>query len=300
MVSIAFSTLDVFTERRFVGNPLAVVTGGESLNEGQMQAVAREFNLAETIFVLPPANPANTNRVRIFTPEFEMPFAGHPIVGCSVFLAERQHKPGCPFETTLRLEVKAGLVPVTVTRIAGASFARFTAPVLATLEPVDARPQDAAAALGLAPEDIGIDGHAVTVMAAGNRFLAVPVTSLDALARARVLEPAFGALSARTRCLGFYPYTNDGTGGWRVRMFAPAASVPEDPATGSAAAAFPAVLLAAGALRDGANAVAVRQGVEMRRASDIRVDVDVQDRKLMTVRIGGHAVPVSQGTMIID
>lgn len=300
MVSIAFTTLDVFTERRFVGNPLAVVTGCEGLDERQMQAVAREFNLAETVFVLPPADPANTNRLRIFTPRLEMPFAGHPIVGCSVFLAEQQRKPGCPFETTLRLEVKAGLVPVTVTRIAGASFARFTAPVLATLERVEATPRDAAAALGLAPEDIGLDGHAVCVMAAGNRFLAVPVTSLDALARARVLEPAFGELSTRVRCLGFYPYTNDGAGGWRVRMFAPAASVPEDPATGSAAAAFPAVLLSAGALREGANSLAVRQGVEMGRASDIRVEVDVQGGKLAAVRIGGHAVPVSQGTMTID
>ena len=103
-----FVTLDVFTNRKFGGNPLAVVLGADALSGEQMQTIAREFNLSETIFVLKPADASNTARVRIFLPSAEIPFAGHPTVGVAVLLAEMKHKPGCSFETEIRLEAVAG------------------------------------------------------------------------------------------------------------------------------------------------------------------------------------------------
>lgn len=296
MVSIAFATLDVFTDRRFAGNPLAVVLGGESLDTAQMQSVAREFNLSETIFVLPPEHAGYDHRVRIFTPGRELPFAGHPIVGCAVFLAERRHKDGCPFETRLTLEANAGPIPVTVTRIGGASQARFVAPVLPAVDDPAVTPGEAAAALGLAADDVS---GPVRVMTAGNRFLAVRLRAPQALARAVVAEPAFGAAAAAARCLGVYPYTELGGGDWRARLFAPASGVPEDPATGSAAAALPAVLLADGRLREGVNRFDIHQGVEMGRPSLIGVEAEVSGGAVTAVRIAGGAVKVSEGVMTV-
>ena len=116
-MQLTFHTLDVFTSRRFGGNPLAVVLDADALSTEQMQTITREFNLSETIFVMKPENPANTAKVRIFFPGGEMPFAGHPTVGCAVLLAEMKYKAGCSFETEIRLEENAGLVPVKVSRI---------------------------------------------------------------------------------------------------------------------------------------------------------------------------------------
>jgi trans-2,3-dihydro-3-hydroxyanthranilate isomerase len=296
MVSIAFATLDVFTDRRFAGNPLAVVVGGESLDAGQMQRVAREFNLSETIFVLPPERAGHDHRVRIFTPGRELPFAGHPIVGCAVFLAERRHKDGCPFETRLTLQANAGPIPVTVTRIGDAARARFVTPVLPAVEDSGVTPAEAAAALGLAGDKIAGPAR---VMTAGNRFLAIPVRSPEALARAVVAEPAFGAATERAGCLGVYPYTELGGGDWRARLFAPASGVPEDPATGSAAAAFPAVLLAEGRLAGGVTAFDIHQGVEMGRPSLIRVEAEVSGGAVTAVSIAGGAIKVSEGVMML-
>jgi trans-2,3-dihydro-3-hydroxyanthranilate isomerase len=295
MVSIAFATLDVFTGRRLAGNPLAVALGGENLDGSQMQAVAREFNLSETIFVLPPAGPGHDHRVRIFTPGRELPFAGHPIVGCAVFLAERRHKDGCPFETRLTLEASAGPVPVTVTRIGAAAHARFVSPVLPAVADAGLTAAEAAAALGLAADDLAGPARA---MIAGNRFLAIPVRSAEALARAAVIQPAFDAAAGRAGCLGVYPYTRI-DGGWQSRLFAPAAGVPEDPATGSAAAALPAALLADGALKEGANAFDIRQGVEMGRPSLIGVEADVSGGAVTAVCIAGEAVKISEGVMTL-
>src|SRR5438552_4584516 len=125
-----FHTLDVFTAIRFGGNPLAVVLGADSLSSAQMQAIAREFNLSETIFVQTPADTGNTAKVRIFFPTGEMPFAGHPTLGCAILLAEMNHKAGCSFETEIRLEEQAGLVPVRITRIGEMPVGMFTAPVV--------------------------------------------------------------------------------------------------------------------------------------------------------------------------
>ena len=178
-----FATLDVFTDRRFAGNPLAVVLDAEGLDTAAMQAIAREFNHPETVFVFPPANPAHRARIRIFTPARELPFAGHPTVGTAVLLGLRD---GGAAGSEIVLEEGIGPVRCTLeASTAGSGSARFALPQL----PAEAgpAPDDAAiaAALGLAPAEIGFDGFRPARWSAGNPFTFVPVAGLAAIARCR-------------------------------------------------------------------------------------------------------------------
>ncbi|HLF21714.1 MAG TPA: PhzF family phenazine biosynthesis protein [Aestuariivirga sp.] len=300
-MKLAFHTLDVFTARRFGGNPLAVVLEADGLSTEQMQTVTREFNLSETIFVMRPENPANTARVRIFFPGGEMSFAGHPTVGCAILLAEMKYKPGCGFETEIRLEEKAGLVPVKVSRIGETPRAMFTAPVVpfAAQAPIPAK-EDAARALSLDPSDIGFDAHSIGIYEGGPRFFYVPVASRAALARCRVIEPHWSKLIAVMGVDNAYVYTRGGAAprtAFRARMFAPTGGIPEDPATGSATALLAAQLLKAEALKDGTHAFELEQGYEMGRPSDLHLEADVKGGGLAAVRVAGQAVRVMQGTL---
>ncbi len=292
---LPFFTVDVFTERRFEGNPLAIVEDSDDLTGEQMQAIAREFNLSETIFVRRPADPAHTAHVRIFFPTDEIPFAGHPTIGCAIHLALKQHPGEADFETLITLEEVAGLVPVRVRREAGAISAQFTAPVIPSAAP-GGKPDAgmAARALGLSVDDIGFGSHEPAAWQGGPTFLHVPVASLDALARARPCEPDWAALMRAAGVHSAYLYTPH-EGGYRARMFAPDVGTPEDPATGSASAILAAQLLASGELAEGTNAFALRQGYEMGRPSQIGLEIDVADGRLSAVRISGSSVPVSQG-----
>lgn len=300
-MKLEFHTLDVFTNKRFGGNPLAVVLGADSLLTVHMQTIAREFNLSETIFVQTPAAKANSAKVRIFTPANEMPFAGHPTLGCAVLLAEMDHKPGCSFETEIRLEEPAGLVPVKVTRIGNTPVGMFTAPVLPfAADGILPTPAEAAAALGLDAGDIGFDDHRIGIFRGGPRFLYVPVVSLKALAAARPLEPKWGVMTDKAGADNAYLYTRGGEAqetSFRARMFAPAAGIPEDPATGSASAILSGQLLAAGELSEGTNRFTLEQGYEMGRPSDLELEADVTAGALAAVRVGGSAVRVSEGTI---
>jgi trans-2,3-dihydro-3-hydroxyanthranilate isomerase len=302
-MTLTFHTLDVFTNRRFCGNPLAVVLDADHLSTEQMQTITREFNLSETIFVMKPADAANTARVRIFFPGGEMSFAGHPTVGCAVLLAEMKNKPGCSFETTIRLEEVAGLVPVKVTRIGDMPRAQFTAPVVPFAVDV-ALPafELVAKALSLAPDDIGFDQHHIGVYQGGPRFFYVPVNSREALGRCVVAEPHWSAMIAQLGVDNAYVYTRRGDGAktnFRGRMFAPTGGIPEDPATGSATALLAAQLLKAEALNDGTHKWQLEQGYEMGRPSDLWLEADVKGSKLTAVRVAGQAVRVMQGTLEI-
>ncbi|MFD1809466.1 PhzF family phenazine biosynthesis protein [Gemmobacter lanyuensis] len=155
---LAFHTLDVFTDTAFTGNPLAVVLGADALTTAQMQIIAREFNLSETIFVQAPAQPGHRARVRIFLPGAEIPFAGHPTLGCAILLAEEDHPAG-DFDTVLVLEEEAGLVPVRVTRRGDVTEAEFTAPVLPHAFAGSAPPALVAKALDLAEDEVGFGAH---------------------------------------------------------------------------------------------------------------------------------------------
>ena len=292
-MKLPFHTYDVFTNRRFGGNPLAIVEDADDLTTEQMQVIAREFNLSETIFVRKPKDPAHTASVRIFLPTAEIPFAGHPTVGCAIHLAQKKYKPGCSFETTITLEEVAGLVPVKVSRIGDVPRAQFTAPIIpfAPDVPLPAV-EEVARALSLVPSDIGFDGHGLGMFQAGPMFLFVPVKSRAALAKARVTTPCWPGMVYVYTPGGSHPETR-----FRARMFAPLQGIPEDPATGAATAILAAQLLVSERLGDGAHRWRLEQGYEMGRPSDLWLEADVAAAKLLAVRVAGQAVQIMSGVL---
>lgn len=167
---LPFHTLDVFTTTPYTGNPLAVVLEAGPLTTAQMQTMAAEFNLSETIFVRPPRHPVHTAEVRIFFPTAEIPFAGHPTIGCAVLLAEIAHGSG-DWAALITLEEQAGLVPVSVTRRNGITTAELTAPVIPHAHPGTAPAPLLAAALGLQQADIGFGKHTPGIWAGGPAFV---------------------------------------------------------------------------------------------------------------------------------
>ncbi|MBI1186076.1 MAG: PhzF family phenazine biosynthesis isomerase [Alphaproteobacteria bacterium] len=300
MPTLPFVTYDVFTDRRFAGNPLAVVFDADALSDAQMQAVAREFNLSETIFIRTPGDALHAASVRIFTPGKELPFAGHPTIGGAIAIAERRHGRALN-DVLLVLEEKIGLVRCAV-KIAGdgASFAEFDAPKLAEeagLAPTD---ETLASALGLAPDDIGFDRHIPTLYSAGVTFVCAPIASLDALARARATPLALDAEAMGATELFLYARAEpDAAHAFRARMFAPALGVPEDPATGSAAASLAGALARFESLMDGWHTLPILQGAEMGRPSLIGLEIELTGGALRNVRIGGKAVKVSEGAITV-
>lgn len=233
---LSFATCDVFTDTPFGGNPLAIVEGADGLSDAQMQTLAREFNLSETIFVQTPDDPAHTAKVRIFFPTAEIPFAGHPTIGCAIHLALKTAPEG-DFETQITLEEVAGLVPVQVWRAEGRIMAEFTAPVIPhDTDGTVAAPALLAQATGLHPDQIGFGAHRPAIWQGGPRFLYIPVRDLDALASARPSEPAWSQAMAMAGVDSAYLYTPGEACDYRARLFSPGAGIPEDPATGSASA----------------------------------------------------------------
>jgi trans-2,3-dihydro-3-hydroxyanthranilate isomerase len=299
-MQLPYHVLDVFTEERFGGNPLAVVLHTDGLDGARMQRIAREFNLSETVFVLKPENAAHTARVRIFTPASEVPFAGHPTVGTGVLLAGlKAPEPAGGSDALIVLEEGVGIVRVGVRlRPGSAPYAEFDAPKLpadaGTLAPADRL----AAALGLIPAEIGFENHRPTKYTAGNAFAFVPVASLDAIAKAHVAQPHWELALKGQGLTGVFLYcrqTLHTASSFHARMFAPDLGVPEDPATGSSAAAFAGVVHRFDALPDGTHKRVIEQGYEMGRPSTIALTMEVERGKLAVVRIGGHAVRVAEG-----
>lgn len=289
---VNFETCDVFTKTPFSGNPLAIVYGADDLSTEQMQTIAREFNLSETIFVQTPDNPAHSAKVRIFFPTAEIPFAGHPTIGCAIALASSQNEGD--FNVLITLEERAGLVPVTVSRTGDAVSATFTAPVVPEPRPIAAPPEMVAPAIGLEPHQVGPG----TVHTGGPTFLYVQVDSLDTLARAQPQEPAWSSLMAACDLDSMYLFVPTSQG-FQARMFAPTAGIPEDPATGSASAIFASWLMQNGHLGEGTTECRLAQGVEMGRPSDIGFAADVEDGALTAVRITGSSVPISSGEITL-
>jgi trans-2,3-dihydro-3-hydroxyanthranilate isomerase len=296
-----FHTLDVFTGRKFAGNPLAVVHDAEGLDASAMQAVAREFNLSETVFVLPPDDPVNTAKIRIFTPTYELPFAGHPTVGAAVILATLrapEHMRGAGI--VVALEEQIGVVKAKVRQPADkAARAVFDLPRLPEVlvdPPRD--PALIAEALGLSIDDIQSAPHHCGNATGGVPYTMVPLAGLAALARAGcAATPAYEAAFGGTSHPCCYLYAATGRNRWQARMFAPLSGVPEDPATGSAAAAFAAALMAFEKPDDGRHQHIIAQGVEMGRPSEIVLTLDVAGGRLQSASIGGEAVVVSEGVL---
>jgi len=298
---LPFYILDVFTDTRFAGNPLAVVLDGDGLEGARMQAIAREFNLSETVFVLKPQQAAHTARVRIFTPAAEMPFAGHPTVGTGALLAQLKTPAAARGQGDALVVLEEGIGPVRVgvrLRPGAAPYAEFDAPKLPEEGGAAPTADDLAAALGLIPAEIGFENHRPTKFSVGNSFVFVPVASLEAMEKAQVGPQHWAAVMRRQGHTGAFLYcrqTVHKTSSFHARMFAPDMGVPEDPATGSAAAAFAGVVHRFDPLPDGTHKRAIEQGYEMGRASLIELSLQVESGKLAAVRIGGHAVRVAEG-----
>jgi len=187
-MALRLHTLDVFTERRFGGNPLAVVLDADGLDSKQMQVIARELNLSETVFLLKPENPAHSAKARIFTPGRELPFAGHPTIGTAVLIAElRNPLVNGGGDAIIALEEGIGTVRVGVRFRAGQpAYAEFDAPKLPEMTGTLAARDRLADALGLLPREIGFENHTPLRVVAGNRFAFIPVVSLETIARARL------------------------------------------------------------------------------------------------------------------
>ena len=287
---LKFHIYDVFTDKPFTGNPLAVVEGADGLSTAQMQTLARQFNLSETIFIQTPDDPINTAKVRIFFPTAEIPFAGHPTIGCAIHLAQGT-------ATDIRLEEVAGLVPVCLDHGANSTVAEFTAPKRPTAKPApapDALASALAAALGLSASDLG--PHAPGHFEGGPSFLYLHLKDLDALARAKVNSTALDALVEMTGTMAIYAYTQTGPNALQARMLDPLAGIPEDPATGSATAILSGQLNANGLLpQNGTTKFTLAQGVEMGRPSKLELTIDTQDHTLTEIRVAGGAVKVAEG-----
>jgi trans-2,3-dihydro-3-hydroxyanthranilate isomerase len=294
MNALPFATCDVFTDRPYTGNPLAIVEQADGLTTAQMQTMAREFNLSETIFVQTPDDPEHSAKVRIFFPTAEIPFAGHPTIGCAIHLA-RHRNAGTDWDDLITLEEVAGLVPVTVSSRDGLIRAEFTAPQLPAPLGGDTSPELIGKALGLSAGQIGYGSHVPRVWKAGPDFLFVPLAGPHALAAAKPTGAAWAELARNTNESVFL-YTPAGDHTFRTRMFSPDHGIPEDPATGSASAIFAAQLLAGGDLDpEGSTAFTLNQGVEMGRPSEIGLTVACSGGKISTIRVAGSAVPVMSG-----
>lgn len=299
-----FHIFDVFTKVPLAGNGLAIVEDAEGLDDEAMQAIAREFNLSETVFLLPAENPAHSARVRIFTPVSELPFAGHPTVGTAIHLArQRLGEVSREEDAIIVLEENVGPVRVGVRLLPDEpAFAEFDVPKLAE-EVGPSTPKDAiAAALGVTPEDIGFENHVPTVYTAGNPFSFVPVRNLAVMARVQIMRQHWGEAFPSTTHPAAFVYTRETVNheaAFHARMFWPAIGVGEDPATGSAVAAFPGVIMRFDDLRDGPYKGIIEQGYEMGRPSQITLEIEVKRGALTGARIGGYAVPVMNGELTL-
>jgi trans-2,3-dihydro-3-hydroxyanthranilate isomerase len=291
-----FVTVDVFTDRRFGGNPLAVVLNGEGLTTTQMQSVAAEFNLSETTFVLPPKDPAHTAEVRIFTPKAELPFAGHPNVGTAFVLASR----GAPGDK-LMFEEKAGLVPLDLLKDGGAVVgARLTAPQ--RLSRGEELPADiVAAACSIAAEATETRQHPPCVASCGTAFIFAELKSRRALETAQPRQEIFAQHFPVGGATGIHLYWRDGAEAIdiRARMFAPLHGVSEDPATGSANVALIGLLASLRSEPDLSLQLRIAQGVEMGRPSLLDASAEKKGGKVTETRIGGRCVAVMTGTIQI-
>lgn len=294
---LKFHTLDVFTGKRFGGNPLAVVLGADGLDTERMQAIAREFNLSETVFVLKPVNPMHSARVRIFAPAAELPFAGHPTVGTAALLAElRAPNLGGSHDAITVIEEVIGTVRVGVRfRPGQAVFSEFDAPKLPEETGVPSAIEDLAAAVGLIPTEIGFENHRPTRYSAGVPFTFVPVRSLEAMQRARAVLGRWDKGFEKGSAFLYCRETLHVSSSFHARMFAPGMGVPEDPATGAAAAAFAGIVNRFDSPTNGEHRYVIEQGYEMGRPSQIFLTIVMGGAHMQAVRIGGHSVRVTDG-----
>jgi trans-2,3-dihydro-3-hydroxyanthranilate isomerase len=271
---------DVFTDEPLTGNGLAVFTDGRDLSEVDMQAIAREMNLSETVFVLPATSEDADVRIRIFTPAVELPFAGHPTLGSAFVL-------GAPLQkVVIRLETAAGVVPVSLEREGPKIvFGRMEQPVPRWETVAD--PEPVLAALGVARSGLPVERYD---LGPGHLFV-----ELDSPAAVQALAPDIAALAAATPdAANCFAHVEGNS--WKTRMFAPNHGVAEDPATGSAAGPLAIHLARHGRIRFGEQ-IEIGQGAEINRPSTLYATVDGEGDRIDRVEVGGSAVVVARGEL---
>jgi trans-2,3-dihydro-3-hydroxyanthranilate isomerase len=302
--SLKFYQADVFTGQPFGGNPVAVFPDAEGLTDDQLQRIAREMNLSETVFVFPPTDPAAAARLRIFTPTQEIPFAGHPILGTFYVLAHLKRISIQDGITRVMQECNIGLYPIEVHADQG-SVVRV---VMAQPKPEFLDPIGAIDELYLIAAALGIPKHVIAeakwplqVVSTGLPVLIVPVRTLTAV---RSITPDASAIIKICERFGangimvFTTVTVESFASVHARMFAPKIGILEDPATGSAGGALGAYLVHNGVAEVGPTTeILIEQGYEIDRPSRILVQVKSEDDVIQGVTVGGQCVMVVEGTL---
>jgi len=299
MPSLSYVVVDVFTDSVFSGSPLAVIMGNDeastsSLSESDMQKIAREFNLSETVFVMPASSKKNDFRFKIFSPERQLPFSGHPTVG-GVFVLASQ---AAAKKDLFRIEELAGVVPVEVSwENAAPSTVTLTSAQLPRVDESPISRRVAAALLNLDESQVLGDAW---IVSCGLRVTLVEVRDIEALAAAR-FNYSYWTKKGREDDLGkLYCFTGDGapSTALRARCFGPAVGLKEDPATGSAAVALGA-LLGQRQKDDGSFRWRVHQGIEMGRPAVLDIEASVLNGEVSETKVGGQAVLVGNGSIMV-
>lgn len=295
-----FYTADVFTDRPFGGNQLAVLPDARGLSSEQMQAVAHEFNYSESVFVLPPEDAGSARRVRIFTPGSEVPFAGHPTVGVAYVLATVGHVPVADGCNEIVLEEGVGPVPVRIdVRDGQVVFCQLTAARPFEVLAPGPSSVELAEMLSLESDEVGFAGHAPEFASCGLPFLYVPVRDVEVVARARLRLELWQALLADAPSELVYVFAPGGAEGVDIhaRMFGPGVGVEEDPATGSAATSLAGYLARHSGQSDGSLRWVIEQGIEMGRPSVLHAEAELEDGVVTAARVGGSSVLVAEGSI---
>lgn len=302
--SVKFYQADVFTALPFGGNPVAVIPDAEGLSDDQLQQIAREMNLSETVFVFPPTDQAAVARLRIFTPTQEIPFAGHPVLGTFYILAELGIIPAKQAVTRLMQECNIGLFPVELHAEDGhVERVVMTQPKPEFLGPVEETEDlyKVASALGLAKHVIADTKWPVEVVSTGLPVMIVPVRTLTAVRSIRPDATAITDLCRRFGANGLMVFTTvtvEPSATVHTRMFAPSIGILEDPATGSASGALGAYLVQNGVVDVlPVTEIIAEQGFEIDRPSSIYIEVESDDDIIQSVKVGGQCVKVIEGTL---
>jgi trans-2,3-dihydro-3-hydroxyanthranilate isomerase len=299
---LKYLTLDVFTGTPFCGNQLAVFPDASAIPEHQLLAITKEFNFSEVTFCYPPADASHTRRVRIFTPEKELPFAGHPVVGTAVALALREGVLGKAKEGRLTFELGVGVVPVDVRAASGAvGWAELSVAKLPEVGPAVPTLNTLAEILSIETSDLVGGALSPQAVSCGVPFLLVPLKSVAAVTKARVRLDAWDRTLKKSwapEILVAARNPERGEHHWHARMFAPGLNIAEDPATGSAIAAFGGWLAMKDSRAEASFAWTVDQGVEMGRPSRLEVRAEKSGGAVTAVRVAGEAVLMGEGTLL--
>jgi trans-2,3-dihydro-3-hydroxyanthranilate isomerase len=300
-----FYWCDVFTNQLFGGNPLVVFPDAQGISTDQMQKIAKEFNISETVFVFPPHNPKNNYRLRIFTPGGEIPFAGHPTVGTAHVLAAIAHISIQNELTKIILEEQVGEIPVTIVSKNGKPvYTQLTVSSRPEIGPPPPSPENLANLLSLETGDLLVgEKDYPQAISCGLPFLLIPLTEQNALKRAQLKLEVWQKLLAEYWAPHIYLFTYDNQDGEsdhqiRARMFAPKLGIDEDPATGSAASVLAAYLALRQTTTDGTLTWEIKQGIEMGRPSSLQIEVEKKNGQIAAIRVGGASILVSQGTLL--